>query len=284
MELLNFSTAETARFNKALTFVNSKEIDIDLLAPATLIVKTENYEDECEQLTPYYACLGVENWNARMVYNPVRGGNHKILVNKGAISGLSYIHSMVTELVHLVNFSRYGADHGNVYRFDPEMAIGQYYYEFLLWTKFQAMKIATRAHALLSWHEVNGDDPPADGCYRFAAVDLASTGLIESLERMRQAADIAVWREGLWTVLEEMVLYFGRLTFYQQEPRPWEVDERFPQAGIEEVVGLENSLIFYALLQQTGEYDQWLEQKGNFRKVIVAMQEQGRQLFKATGD
>ena len=280
MELLNFSAAETARFNKALAFITRKEIDIDSLVPATLIVKTENFEDECEQLAPYFACLGLENRNARMVYNPARGGTHKILINKAAISGLSYIHTMVSELVHLANFSRYGADHGNVYRFDPEIAINHYYYEFLLWTKFQAMKIATRAHALLSWHEVNGDDPPEDGRYQFAAVDLASTGLIESLERLRQAGEIAVWREGVWTVFEEMVFYFGRMTFYQRDPRPWDLDERFPQAAIEEMLGLENCLVFYALLQQTGEYDQWLAQKKNFRKIIVTMQEQGSQLFK----
>lgn len=279
MELLNFSAAETARFNKALAFVTRREIDIDLLASTTLIVKTENFDNECEQLAPFFPCLGLENRNARMVYNPARGGTHKILINKAAISGLSYIHTMVSELVYLANLIRYGADHGNVYRFDPELAMGHYYYEFLLWTKFQAMKIATRAHALLSWHEVNGDDPPADGSYQFAAVDLASIGLVESLEGLRQAGEITVWRERLWTVLEEMVFYFGRMTFYQRDPRPWELDERFPQAAIEEMIGLENCLVFYALMQQTGDYDQWLAQKKNFRKIIITLQEGGRQLF-----
>jgi hypothetical protein len=279
MELFNFSAAETERFNKALTFISKREIDLDSLAANTLIVKTENFEDECEQLAPYYASLGLENRNARLVYNPTRAGTHKILVNKAAISGLSYVYTMVTELVHLANFSRYGADHGNVYRFDPEVAMGHYYYEFLLWTKFQAMKIATRAYALLSWHEVNGEEAPEGGCYQFAAVDLVSHGLTDCLGRLREAGEIAAWREGLWELLEEMAFYFGRLAFYQQEARPWDFDEHFPQAAIEEMVGLENCLVFYAIMQQTGEYGQWQEQKRNIRKAIVAMQDQGLRLF-----
>lgn len=279
MEMFNFSTAETERFNKALTFVGKREVDLDLLPANTLIVKTENFFDECEQLAPYYAHLGLENTNARLVFHPAKGGGHKILVNKAAITGLSYIHTLVTELVYLCNLIRYNDEHGNVYRFTSDQGIASYYYEFLLWTKFQAMKIATRAHALVSWHEVNGDAIPAGGRYQFAQVSLHSAAMAESLAQLEGAGAIDRWREGLWDLLTEMVLYFGRLAFYQRVPRPQELDETFPATAIEHMVGLDNGLALYAALQQATDYGQWQEQKKTIRQVIVAMQEHGKGLF-----
>ncbi len=279
MEMFNFSTGETNRINLALGFIGKKEVDLERLADRTLIVKTENFADECEQLAAYYAHLGLENGNARLAYNPSANGNHKILVNKAAVAGLSYIHTLVTELVHLGNLSQYGADHGNVYRFEADQAIAEYYYEFLLWSKFQAMKIATRAHALVSWHEVNGEAPPADGRYQFAQVAFAVDDLNAGLQRLQTSETIAVWREEFWDVLEELVFYFGRLAFYQQTARPGDLDEQFPAEAIEETVGLDNCLALYAALQSARDYPRWRAEKQNIRKWIVAMQEQGKQRF-----
>jgi hypothetical protein len=279
MEMFNFSTAETARFNRALTFINKKEVDLDLLPANTLIIKTENFFDECEQLAPYYSNLGLENTQARLVFHAANGGGHKILVNKEAITGLSYIHTLVTHLVHLAHLIRYNGEHGNVYRFTSEQGIAHYYYEFLLWTKFQAMKSGTRGHALVSWHEANGEAPPVDGCYQFAAVNFFSNAVAASLEQLERAETIAAWREGFWDLLEELAYYFGGLAFYQSANRPQELDESFPAAAIERMVGLENSLAFYAALTQATNYDQWQEQKKDIRRLIVAMQEHGKGLF-----
>lgn len=279
MEMFNFSAGEASRINRALGFIGTKEVDLDQLAERTLIIKTENFEDECAQLAPYYANLGLENSNARLVFDTSKAGGHKILINKAAISGLSYIHALITEVVHLGNLSRYNADHGNVYRLEPEQAIADYYYEFLLWTRFQAMKIATRAHALVSWHEVNGEAPPEDGRYRFAPVTFPGDTLKASLQRLSTARDMTAWREEYWDLLEELALYLGRLAFYQQAARPGDIDEQFPEDLIEKTVGLENCLPLYASLQCSRDYGEWRVQKQNLRRAIVAMQEQGKQQF-----
>jgi hypothetical protein len=279
MEIINFSATEKGLFNKSLTFINNKEVDFSLLPASILIVKTENFFDECEELAPYYSSLGLENSNARLVFNPGRGGGHKILVNQQAINGLSYIHTMVTELVHLSNLAHYSVGHGNIYRFSQEKGIAQYYYEFLLWTKFQAMRVATRAHALASWHEVNGEEPPEGGRYQFAQVELPGEGVNAGLEQLHNADNIAGWREGFWELLEEFSFYFGRLSFYQQVPRPQELDDRFPAAAIDEAVGLDNCLAFYEALQRATDYPAWLEQRQDIRKAIVTMQEQGKKRY-----
>lgn len=279
MEMFNFSAGETQRINQALGFIGSREVDLEQLAARTLIVKTENFADECEQLAPYFAGLGLESGNARLVFNPAKDASHKILVNKAAISGLSYVHTLVTELVHLGNLSRFNADHGNIYRLEPEQAIADHYYEFLLWTKFQAMRIATRAHALVSWHAINGEDPPEGGRYQFAQTAFPGEGVRATLQGLAQAEAIAGWREGLWDLLEELSFYFGRLAFYQQEARPGDLDEDFPATMIEETVGLFNCLALYAALQAARDYPGWLAEKHNIRTAIVGMQEQGKRRY-----
>jgi len=279
MEIFNFSGAETKRINQALGFISAKEVDLDALLDRTLVVKTENYADECEKLAPYYAQLGLEDATARLVFDSSREGMHKILVNKAAISGLSYIHSLVNQLVHLGNLSHYNREHGNIYRMEAEQAIADYYYEFLLWTRFQAMKIATRAHALVSWHEINGDTPPKDGRYRFSQVGFPVEPVGESLYQLVQAEDIGAWREGFWNLLEELATYLGRLAFYQQTANPAEIDDHFPEEAIEETIGLENCLMFYAALQATREYTSWKDMRANMRRAIVGMQDRGKERF-----
>jgi hypothetical protein len=277
MDMFNFSAGEASRIHRALGFLGKNEVDLDQFSERTMIVKTENFEDECTQLAAYYPNLGLENGHARLVFNTARNGGHKILLNKASISGLSYIHALMTEVVHLGNLSQYGADHGNIYRFAPEQAIADYYYEFLLWTKFQAMRIATRAHALVSWHEVNGEAPPTDGRYQFAQVTFAGDALRAGLQRLAEATDSAVWREGFWEVLEELARYLGQLAFYQQTSRPADVDAQFPEALIEMTVGLQPCLSLYASLQQARDYPGWQEQKQNLRRAIVAMEAHGKQ-------
>lgn len=279
MELFNFSARESKLINQALTFISQHEVDLDGFTDRTLVVKTENFEDACEEASRYFPEIGLESISARLVFNTAKESNHKILMNKGAISGLSYIHTLIAEVVHLGNLSRFVSDHGNVYRLDPEQAIAQYFYEFLLWTRFQAMKIATRAHALTAWHEVNGEEPPADGRYQFAQVAFPGDGLQAALQTVEQAETVTVWRERYWRLLEELALYFGRLGFYQQEPRPQDLDERFPAERIEAAAGLDNCLAFYAALLRTRNYPAWLTEKSAIRQAIVAMQERGSQRF-----
>ena len=282
MQLDTFSSRETALLTRALAFVRPGEMD-PALTDAVQIVKTDNFADECDQLARYYAPLGLETRTSRPVFDTGRNGRHRILLNNAAISGLSFLHTLVGDLIHLNNLRRYTADHGNVYRFTQEQAIAHAWYEFLVWTRFQAMRIATRAHALVSWHEVNGEQPPADGCYRFARVDLTSPGMTTSLEQLHRAEELAAWRAGLWDLLQELALYFGRLAFYQRDARPGELDEAFPEQVLEETVGLNNVLSLYRLLLQAGSYDQWSGQWDALRGTVLAMQEHGRRRYAAGG-
>lgn len=279
MEMFNFSATEKGLLHKSLQFINQAEVDLGQLPVSTLIVKTENFFEECEQLAPYYSSIGLENNNARLVFNPGKGGGHKILVNQQAITGLSYIHTIVTELVNLVHLACYSIEHGNIYRFSSEQEIGHHYYEFLLWAKFQAMKMGTRAHALLSWHELNGEAPPQDGCYQFSQINFHNEGVNTCLQQLQEAKDIGVWRLKFWDLLEELAFYFGRLAFCQRTARPQELEAAFPAEALERMVGLDSCLAFYAGLQRARNYAGWQEQKKNIRTAIVAMQEHGKRLY-----
>ena len=279
MELFNFSAGESKRINRALTFISQQEVDLGTFTERTLVVKTESFEDACDEIARTFPELGLESIGARLVFNTAKDGSHKILVNKDAISGLSYIHTLVGEVVHLGNLSRFTSDHGNIYRLEPEQAIAQYFYEFLLWTKFQAMKIASRAHALMAWHELNGEEPPPAGRYQFAQVAIPGEGVRAALMVAEQAENRAAWRDGLWGFLAELTLYFGRLAFYQQDPRPLDLDEHFPADRIESLIGMDNCLAFYGALLRARNYPDWLAEKQAIRQAVVAMQEQGGRRF-----
>ncbi len=282
MEWFNFSAGEGKQIKRALEFIASQEVDLDRLANRTLIVKTENFEDACEEAARYFPGLGLESANGRLVFNTARDGLHKILINREKISGLSYIHALVTELVHLDNVSRYNEDHGNVYRLQAEQAIADHYYEFLLWSKFQAMRVATRVHALVAWHDLNGDAPPVDGRYQFAQPVFPGQGVGAALKSGARAETITAWRESLWDLLEELSFYFGQLAFYQHEPRPADLDDHFPAETLETLVGLDNCLAFYAALQRARDYPGWLTEKHALRRAIVTMQVHGSKRFESS--
>ncbi|MCL1980820.1 MAG: hypothetical protein FWG62_07080 [Proteobacteria bacterium] len=280
MEFCHFAEDEIRLINRALSFIGSKEVDLDRLLSRTTVVKTDNFEDECRQLAGYYPHLGLESAGARLVFNPGKDGVHKILLNQKGFDPLASIHAVVTELVHLGNLSRYNDDHGNVYRLGPDQAIADHYYEFLLWSKFLAMKIATRTHGLVAWHQVNGEAPPVDGRYRFSAqVAFGDEGIRAALIAAQRAEDPSAWREGYWELLDELTRYFGRLAFYQQRPLPAELDQRFPSELIQEAVGLDNCLAFYGTLLRARDYPAWRAEKHTLRRFIVAMQEKGKEKF-----
>lgn len=272
MEFYNFSQEETKQIQRALGFIGAKEVALAPVLARTLILKTENFAQDCQELSAYFAQMGLEDSNACLAFNPDETGSHKVLLNKDTVVGLSYIHSLVMQIVHLGNLTRFNAEYGNIYRLEPEQAISNYYYEFLLWTRFQAMHLATRAHALVSWHAVNGDAPPPDGKYQFSAVHFPVEPVEQHLAKLTAVTDVSDWRTELWGFLAELAYYFGRLTFYQHTAEPLAVDDRFPAGTIEATVGLETTLRFYAVLQQSKNYAAWQENRKELRKLIIEMQ------------
>ena len=144
--------------------------------------------------------------------------------------------------------------------------------------------------------DVSSPEPkglPRVGYHRALAAEgilsLAPTRLVGSdemgpppaLEQLRRAEDLAAWRAGLWDLLQELALYFGRLAFYQRDARPGELDKAFPEQVLEETVGLNNVLSLYRLLLQAGSYDQWSGQWDALRGTVLAMQEHGRRRYAA---
>ena len=282
MEMFNFSGAETQLIKKSLRFVLPTEVDQQRYAHNVMILKTENYLEDCEELALYFSNLGIENNFARLVFNTAKGAQHKILVNKSAVSGLSFVHAILTELVNLTCLSKYVEQHGNIYRFSSEQALADYYYEFLLWLKYHAMAVATRAHALISWHELNGDAPPADGCYQFADVDFHSRQLTESLAQLQCAETVAAWREQLWGFLEELAFYYGRLALYQGNAEPIDVDASFPAQEIDDALGSNLCQQLQLILRSARDYQGWCAQKTSIRTVVLEIQKKGSAKFPDT--
>lgn len=278
MELINFSDAEITLCKRFVAYVRPQEAAINRLGARTTVMKTQQFEDECTRLAAYYPAIGLEHGNARVFFDASKEGCHRILLNAESLSGVSWLHALVHELVHLHNLDRYNQVVGNVYRLTQESALSQYYYEFLLWSKFQAMTIATRVHALAAWHATNGPAAPADGCYQFAQVSFQVEEVHHSLNSLESAATLSEWREYLWGVLEGLAMYFGKIHFFQPGATPSAVDPAFPGELMEKQLGTSGS-DFYAVLQHCADYDQWQEQRSALRQVVMAMQEHGHGLY-----
>lgn len=275
----NCTSSGQARIQQAIGFITKSDTPLVLDYLAIEIVQSDNFEQECEQLAAYFPPLGLESLQSRLVFNPTKGGTHTVLINQAAISGLAAVHAVVTQLIHLANLLQYSVDHGNVYRYDQERSVASYYYEFLLWSKFQAMKIATRCHALTNWHAINGDAPPADGCYRFTQGPIPIDGVRAALHHLAGTSDTAAWRNGLWDLLEELSYYFGMLAFYQPHNLGKRIDEGLIGNQLVEVVGSGPCNEFAAALDRAGNYDGFLREKQRIREAVLIMQEAGKARF-----
>lgn len=280
MEFINFSEKEISKIKKALNFISKEELNLAMVPPDLPISKSEDYLTDCEQFIDPERTIGTENSNAAVIFPNNRTSTHKLFLNSEMIKGISYIHSLTNELVVLGNFANFFKDNGHLYTFNPEKILERYYYEYLLWVKFHARKISTRTYTLMSWHEVNGEEPPENGCYRFEGLNISNNGVIRSLNALAACDNVPELRELYWDVLGELAQYFGELTFYQAEPAPQKVDENFPAELLERHLGLEKVLEMYELLQQTKSYDQWQETRNPLRRCIIAMEKQCKEAFK----
>ena len=278
MNLINFTGTEIACWKRFAAFIRPEEAAVNRLGARTTVVKTSQFEEECRRLAAYYPAIGLEHGNARVFFDASREGRHRILLNADVVSGLSWLHALVHELVLLHNLDRFNQDVGNIYRLTQESALSHYYYEFLLWSKYQAMNIATRVHALAAWHASNGEAPPPDGCYQFTRVNFQSGEVQSGLNTLQTAATLADWREQLWEVVAALAMYFGQTAFFQPGANPSEADPGFPAGLMTQQLG-SHGLAFYALLQRCSDYDQWQEQQAGIRQVVLAMQAHGQGFF-----
>ncbi len=277
MEFINFSSTERQHIEKALGFITKTECDTTLFPADLPIIKTENYLQDCEKLLDPERTIGTESPYATVIFPNNRTSTHKVLVNGSKFDGLAYVFSITTELIHLHNFMLFFKDNGHLYTFTQEKMVERNFHEFLLWSKFQAKKISTRTFLLTKWHEVNGEAPPAGGQYQFEGISIDNTALLRCLDEVTTSDNVTDMRELFWFFIGELALYFGSLSFYQQEPQPELLDSAFPVETLDKWVGMETLLQFYTLLLSCSSYQEWLKVKQELRTCVLAMEKQCKQ-------
>ena len=280
MEFVNFSEQEIKKIEMGLRFTSKIELNPSLIPSDLPVIKTDQYLKDCEEFLDPERTIGTENPNATVVFPNNRTSTHKLFVNQDRIKGISYIHCITNELIHLCNFVQFFKDNGHLYTFTQEKMLERYYHEFLLWSKFQAKKISTRAYTLMMWHEVNGNEPPVDGRYQFEGVSIGDHGVHRCLQELATCDAVPAVRDLYWTLIGELTLYFGSLAFYQQDAQPDQVDELFPAKQLEKWLGLENVLHFYKVLLSTSDYQTWQKQNKVLRKCVLQMENHCNRAFK----
>ncbi|WP_028581262.1 hypothetical protein [Desulfogranum japonicum] len=281
MEFFNFSSQEKKKIQKALRFITQEELDIFSLPTDLPVIRTENFQSECEEFIDPERILGTENDRGVVIFPNNRTAKHKIILNKELIQGISYVYSLSKELIHLYNFLRFFKDHGHLYTFNQDKLIQTYYFEFLLWTKFQARKISTRTYLLMNWHETHGEESPKDGHYTFSGINIQTTPVLNRLEQLTKTTDSPALRENLWELFNDLASYLGELAFYQNQPAPSSIDEDYPVQILDQWLGEKNVLRMYGLLLSCQKYDDFTTIQQGLRACILNMEEHCKNCFEA---
>ncbi len=281
MEFFNFSSQEKKTIQQALGFITGEELNMSSLPAELPVIKTENFTSECTEFIDPERTLGTENDHGVVIFPNNRTAKHKIILNKDLIQGVSYVYSLSKELIHLYNFHRFFEDHGHLYTFNQDKLIQTYYFEFLLWTKFQARKISTRTYLLMKWHETHGDEPPEGGRYSFSGINIHTQSVQTRLEQLTTAPDGNRMREILWDLFSDLAIYFGELAFYQNQPAPSSLDEKYPNQVLDEWLGEENTLRMYGLLLSCTKYTDFTGIQKDLRSCILQMEQHCKNRFEA---
>ncbi|WP_394713357.1 hypothetical protein [Desulfogranum marinum] len=107
MEFINFSEQESKNIEKGLGFTSKSEINPSLIPSDLPVTKTDHYLQDCEEFLDPERTIGTENPYATVVFPNNRTSTHKLFVNQDRIKGISYIHCITNELVHLSNFIQF---------------------------------------------------------------------------------------------------------------------------------------------------------------------------------
>ena len=67
--------------------------------------------------------------------------NFKLIINSSVFEDFQYFSTLTHEFTHALDFSEYINKYGNPITMDREMKKDNYYFEFFLWTEFNAKKI-----------------------------------------------------------------------------------------------------------------------------------------------
>lgn len=176
-----------------------------------------------------------------------------VLIKSEVFDSDQYLHTVAHELTHLADYYAFSKEVGSVYGLVGNEAAQHSFGAFYLWSEFHAKRVGTIVYATISWHNVNGPEPPENSRYSFSSVDLQTDVIRKRLVALREARRNDCARP-FWGVLEEMAAYLGRLSAFDEGCSPKDKDPQYPFEEVDQLLGDCDVCSIYRLFKTGDSY------------------------------
>ncbi len=175
-----------------------------------------------------------------------------ILIAERQFKDSQYIHTLIHELMHLIDYYQFIEDNGNPNAKSPEELKRVYHWEFQCWAEFHAKQVGFWFYCIYRWCECGNELPP-DGRLTFENVDWQAKSVEEPLDRFLAGRSSASANNLLWDLVLALVNYYARMSVAEYADINSFPDPAFPREKLVKALG-EHALELFPLLKRMRAY------------------------------
>ncbi len=222
-------------------------------APTVNLRITDDFQQDCYRLSyqkdrDYFDVHGVPDLNGRVILPFDESLTFTVLIASRQFQDDQYQHTTVHEFTHVFDYHRLFLYHGNLYIASEEIRQENYFTEFYYWSEYHAKRFGMEYYAIRKWLEVN-QDLPEDGQPGFASVDFQTQYLVNQLKQLDpNLCSVQDVNLVFWSVLEDLVQYYGRQAAFQKPHLDELPDNRIPRDLLEATLGPDSLRLYWTLL------------------------------------
>lgn len=192
--------------------------------------------------------------NGRMIAPYSDGLTFTILIAERQFKDSQYVHTLIHELVHLIDYSQFVKAHGNPNAMNPREKEEAHSWEFHLWAEYHAKQVGFWFFGIYRWYECGNETPP-DGRYSFEEVDWQAKSVEEPLSRLLASRFSPEANKHLWDTILALVNYYARLSIAEGVNEDSIPDPAFPRDKLVAAFG-SPALELFPLLRRMRCYDE----------------------------
>lgn len=166
--------------------------------------------------------------NGCMVAPDSDGLPFTILIAERQFKDSQYVHTLIHELAHLLDYSQFAKEHGNPNAMNPQEKEKVHSWEFYLWAEYHAKQVGFWFFGIYRWYECGNETPP-DGRYSFEEVDWQARNVEEPLSRLLASRFSPEANKHLWDTILALVNYYARMSIAEGVSEDSIPDPAFPR-------------------------------------------------------
>ena len=243
----NFQTKVNLIINEIITKKERKKLSgIKLNIFITKNIKEKIYKYAEKEDLEYYEKNGFQEPKGNVTLPKIEKPRDYVIIFKESIFTDFDFYSTVThEITHIIDYNNYSFRYGNIYLFNEHLKRQNYYYEFYLWTEFNAKKKGIyRLQEELNRHQYG--------------INLKKTtkDFIENVENQNNKLE----------KLYELMHFLARISVYDNGEITSD-EEIYPISFLKHNFG-KNVTLLYSLMKEIETFDNFENEKSIMRYLI----------------